>query len=72
MGRQATYGTAYEQIRVLLASRSQAEPILQAKHVSDELTCWPVPPLATIRRYMHRVRSEPANVRHEQKTPRAA
>lgn len=66
------YATALEQIRAILDSRTQGQPILQAKHVSDELTCWPVPPLATIRRYMHRVRSEPANVRHEQKTPRAA
>ena len=52
------YATALEQIRALLQSRSQAQPILQAKHISDELNCWPVPPLRTIRRYMEQVRKE--------------
>jgi hypothetical protein len=52
------YATAFEQIRAILESRSQAMPILTCKHVSDELTCWPIPPLRTIRRYMEQVRNE--------------
>jgi hypothetical protein len=69
------YASAFQQIREILESRTQAQPILQAKHVSDELTCWPIPPLRTIRRYMEHVRqvrklSEIG--RRGQKTPRAA
>jgi hypothetical protein len=52
------YATAYEQIRAILESRTQAQPLMTAKHMSNELTCWPVPPLRTIRRYMEQVRSE--------------
>lgn len=66
------YVTAYDQIRELLASRSQAEPILQAKHVSDELTCWPIPPLRTIRRYVEQIRAEAGIDRRGQTAQRAA
>lgn len=52
------YATAYEQIRAILESRTQADPILNANDISDELTCWPIPPLRTIRRYMEHVRIE--------------
>lgn len=64
------YATAYEQIRAILESRTQAQPILQAKHVSDELTTWPIPPLRTIRWYMEKLRQE--SCRHGKKTQRAA
>lgn len=66
------YATALEQIRAILHSRTQGQPILQAKHVSDELTCWPIPPLRTIRRYMERIRAEADIGHHGQKIERAA
>jgi hypothetical protein len=66
------YATAFEQIREILESRTQASPILQAKHVSDELTCWPIPPLRTIRRYMEQVRKESENGRRGQTSRCAA
>jgi hypothetical protein len=66
------YATALEQIRALLASRSQAQPLMTAKHISDELTCWPVPPLRTIRWYMQQVRKEYETCHRGKKTQRAA
>jgi hypothetical protein len=71
-GTEGTYATAIKQIRALLAARSQAEPIMQAKHVSVELTCWPIPPLRTIRRYMEQMRKESEIGHRGQKTRRAA
>lgn len=50
------YSPARAQIAQILASRSQARRILNAREVSDLLTCWPVPPLRTIRRYMGQIR----------------
>jgi len=52
------YSPARAQIARILAGRSQARRILNAREVSDLLTCWPVPPLRTIRRYMEQVRSK--------------
>jgi hypothetical protein len=57
-GMSSRYATAFEQIREILESRTQAMPILTCKHLSDELTCWPIPPLRTIRRFMEQVRNE--------------
>lgn len=65
------YATAFEQIRAILESRTQAMPILTCKHVSDELTCWPIPPLRTIRRFMEQVRRE-SNDRRGQEVQRVA
>ncbi len=65
------YASALEQVRAILASRSQAEPILQAKHLSDEFACWPIPSLRTIRRMMEQVRLEAAG-RRGQEIGRAA
>jgi hypothetical protein len=50
------YSPARAQIAQILAGRTQARRILNAREVSDLLTCWPVPPLRTIRRYMEQVR----------------
>ena len=65
------YATAFEQIRAILESRTQAMPLLTCKHLSDELTCWPIPPLRTIRRFMEQVRSE-VNDRRGQEARRIA
>jgi hypothetical protein len=51
------YGPAFEQVRQILASRTQAEPLLEAKDIWHQLTCWPVPPLRTVQRYMHEIRT---------------
>lgn len=52
------YSPARAQIAQILAGRSQAQPILSARDLSDLLTCSPlmVPPLRTIRRYMEQIR----------------
>jgi hypothetical protein len=54
------YADAYQQIREILAARSQSEPLLEAKEVWDELTCWPIPSIRTIRRQMEAIRSDMA------------
>jgi hypothetical protein len=65
------YATAYEQIRAILESRTQAQPLMTAKHMSNELTCWPVPPLRTIRRYMEQVRFAKRNPWLDEEAPDA-
>ncbi len=52
------YESALEEIRALLSSRSQADPVLEARDVWDELTCYPVPSLRTIRRLIEQIRAE--------------
>jgi hypothetical protein len=54
---KSPYATAFEQIREILESRTQAMPILTSKEVSEELTCWPIPPLRKIREFMQRTRA---------------
>lgn len=54
----ARYTAALDEIRGLLASRSQADPVLEARDVWEELTCYPVPSLRTVRRLMEQVRTE--------------
>jgi hypothetical protein len=66
------YATAFAQIREILESRTQAQPLMTAKHVSDELTCWPIPPLRTIRWYMERVRKDSESCHRGKKMQRAA
>ena len=52
------YASALEEIRSLLGSRSQADPQLEAPDVWEELTCYPVPSLRTVRRLMEQIRNE--------------
>jgi hypothetical protein len=52
------YASALEEIRSLLASRSQADPMLDARDVWEELTCYPVPSRRTVRRLIEQVRAE--------------
>jgi len=54
----ARYSSALEEIRSLLASRSQADPVLEARDVWEELTCYPVPSLRTVRRLMEQIRND--------------
>lgn len=54
----ARYASALDEIRAILASRTQAQPLLEAADVWDELTCWPIPSLRTIRRFMEQIRAE--------------
>jgi hypothetical protein len=54
----ARYASALEEIRAILASRTQAQPLLEAADVWDELTCWPIPSLRTIRRFVEQIRAE--------------
>ena len=54
----AHYRAAREEIRAILASRTQAQPLLEAADIWDELTCWPLPSLRTIRRFMEQIRAE--------------
>lgn len=60
----ARYASALEEIRAILASRTQAQPLLEAAQVWDELTCWPIPSLRTIRRFMEQIRAE-SEVRYD-------
>lgn len=52
------YQAALAEVRLILSARSQADPILEAADVWDALTCWPIPSLRTIRRFMEQIRSE--------------
>jgi len=52
------YKPAIDQVREILAARSQAEPLLEARDVWDLLECWPVPSLRTVQRYMNEIRNE--------------
>lgn len=52
------YAPALKEIRALLGSRSQADPVLEARDVWEELTCYPVPSLRTVRRLMEQIRAE--------------
>jgi len=52
------YRPAIEQVREILAGRSQAQPLLEARDVWDLLNCWPVPSVRTVRRYMEQIRDE--------------
>jgi hypothetical protein len=54
----ARYASALEEIRAILTSRTQAQPLLEAQDVWDALTCWPIPSLRTIRRFMEQIRAE--------------
>ena len=54
----AHYASALEEIRAILASRTQAQPLLEAQDIWDALTCWPIPSLRTIRRFMEQIRAE--------------
>jgi len=60
----ARYASALEQIRAILSSRTQAEPLLEAEDLWNEINCWPVPSLRTIRRFMEQIRAE-AEVGHD-------
>ncbi len=52
------YTPALAEIRALLAGRTQADPMLDARDVWEELTGYPVPSLRTVRRLMEQVRGE--------------
>lgn len=52
------YAAALDEIRALLAGRTQADPMLDARDVWEELRCYPVPSLRTIRRLIEQVRAE--------------
>lgn len=52
------YSSAEEEIRSLLSCRSQADPTLDARDVWEELTCYPVPSLRTVRRLIETIRAE--------------
>lgn len=52
------YQAALDEIRSLLASRSQADPMLEAGDVWEELSVYPVPSLRTVRRLIEQVRTE--------------
>lgn len=54
----AHYRAAREEIRQILAKRTQADPLLDAPDIWDELTCWPIPSLRTIRRFVEQIRAE--------------
>jgi len=54
----ARYASALEEIRAILEKRTKADPLLEAADVWDELTCWPIPSLRTIRRFMEQIRAE--------------
>jgi hypothetical protein len=58
----ARYASALEEIRAILAKRTQAEPLLEAADIWDELTCWPLPSLRTIRRFVEQIRAESAEM----------
>lgn len=60
------YASALAEIRALLASRTQADPTLDARDVWEELTCYPVPSLRTVRRLMEQIRDEAGFGRHGQ------
>jgi hypothetical protein len=49
---------AYDEIRELLASRTQADPLLTAQDIWDLLEGWPVPNVRTVQRYMDHIRNE--------------
>lgn len=51
------YRTAREQIEAMLSSRTQADPLLEAEEIWDELDCWPVPSVRTVQRYMDEIRN---------------
>jgi hypothetical protein len=52
------YKPAIDQVREILGSRSQAEPLLEARDIWDLLDCWPVPSVRTVQRYMNEIRNE--------------
>lgn len=52
----AHYREAQEQIRAILASRTQAEPLLEGAEVWELLTCYPVPSVRTVQRYIDAIR----------------
>lgn len=54
----ARYTDAYSEIAGILAARTQAEPLLDAKDVWRQLTCWPLPSPRSVRRYMERIRKQ--------------
>jgi hypothetical protein len=60
------YTAALNEIRELLAGRTQADPMLEARDVWEELICYPVPSVRTVRRLMDKVRSETGFVRRGQ------
>jgi hypothetical protein len=60
------YTAALAEIRSILSGRTQADPMLEAQDVWEELTCYPVPSLRTVRRLMDKVRSETGFVRRGQ------
>lgn len=57
----ARYATAFEQIREILSARTQAQPLLEAAEIWDTLTCYPVPSVRTIQRFMDEIRRENAD-----------
>lgn len=52
------YQNACDQIREILASRTQAQPILEAKDVWRLLKCDSAPSLRSVRRYMEDIRKD--------------
>lgn len=66
------YATAKDQIREMLHSRTQGQPLWTWKHVSDQLTVWPIPAPRSIRRMMAEVRAESELGHYGQKTEQAA
>jgi hypothetical protein len=61
----ARYTLAFERIRALLESRSQAQPLLEAEEIRRQLGGWPS--IRTVRRYVESIRNGDVQIgRHGQ------
>jgi hypothetical protein len=63
----ARYTLAFERIRALLESRSQAEPLLEAEEIREQLGGWPT--VRTIQRYVEQIRGEQIVVQRQTLRP---